>query len=236
MEKPKLIFRKENVGFIMEALGFITSIQGYVLDKNGAFVTDVEGNRFKPEHLMAAKNGKFYTTELQLFNMVDEEKKLEEKKEELLKECYDIIMKLKPSNPGLGHLAYRLKQYKHLPSYRERFELLEKQLKKRDEEYIICAANWYKELPLKMPDVLKPRGFSPYNVDKGIVFCGWRHHNCLYQMVAITGLRQCEAGEEVQGFLTNTNRFVTREEAGQIAFEAGQTKKLITRLHSEDLY
>jgi len=39
-------------------------------------------------------------------------------------------------------------------------------------ESILCAAIWYKELPLVKPEVLKPRGFSPYNVDKGIVFCG----------------------------------------------------------------
>ena len=105
-----------------------------------------------------------------------------------------------------------------------------------EREYILCAAIWYKDLPLKRPDALEPRGFSPYNVDRGIVFCGWRHMNCLYQMVAITGLMQHEAGEEIQGFLTNTNRFVDRKEAGGIAFKAGQIDKKNNHLYSEDLY
>lgn len=107
------------------------------------------------------------------------------------------------------------------------------------EEKIICSAIWYKELPLKKPEVFKNRGILPYNVDKGIVFCGWRHSNCLYQMVAITGLRQCEAGEETQGFLTHTNRFVDREEGAKIALASGQIEKLQfsnTDLYSEDLY
>ena len=106
-------------------------------------------------------------------------------------------------------------------------------------ERIVCSAIWYKELPLKKPDVLRIRGFSPYNVDIGIVFCGWRHPNCMYQMVAITGLRQCEAGEEVQGFLTDTNRFVDREEGAKIALKCGQIEELQFSkklLYSEDLY
>ncbi|HUS50921.1 MAG TPA: hypothetical protein VMZ91_12205, partial [Candidatus Paceibacterota bacterium] len=95
-------------------------------------------------------------------------------------------------------------------------------------EYILCAAIWYKKLKLIKPEVLKPKGFAPYNVDEGIVFCGWRHPNCIYQLVAITGLRSPEAGESVQGFLTNKNRFVDRKEGGQIAFDAGQTEELKT--------
>ena len=106
------------------------------------------------------------------------------------------------------------------------------------QEYILCSAIWYKDLELKKPDVLKIRGFSPYNVDRGIVFCGWRHPNCMYQMVAITGLRSVitEVGEYEQGFLTSKNRFVDREEAGKIAFEQGQTEQLHKTLYSEDLY
>ena len=65
-------------------------------------------------------------------------------------------------------------------------------------EKIICSAVWYKELYLKNPDALEPRGFRPLNVDRGIVFFGLRHPHCIYQMVAITGLNQHEAGEEVQ--------------------------------------
>ena len=116
--------------------------------------------------------------------------------------------------------------------------LKEKREKDKTKEYILCAAVWYLELPMVKPDVLNNRGFRPYNVDKGIVFSGWRHGNCIYQMVAITGLKSNpnESGPEVQGFLTNKNRFVDREEAAQIAFDAGQTETLLVRLFSEDLY
>lgn len=114
----------------------------------------------------------------------------------------------------------------------------EKHSKDKNKEYILCAAVWYLELPMVKPNVLDNRGFRPYNVDKGVVFSGWRHGNCIYQMVAITGLRSCpsESGPEIQGFLTNKNRFVDREEAAQIAFDAGQTETLLNRLFSEDLY
>ena len=105
-------------------------------------------------------------------------------------------------------------------------------------ERILCAAVWYKELPLIKPEVLRLRGYSPYNVDKGIVFCGWRHGNCIYQMVTLTGKRSVtpEVGEYEQGFLTSLNRFVDRKEGGEIAFKSGQTDELKTTLFSEDLY
>lgn len=98
-------------------------------------------------------------------------------------------------------------------------------------EKIICSANWYKDLPTPV--------YKPNNIEKGIVFCGHRHVHCLHQMIAITGKRQCEAGEEIQGFLTDTNRFVDREEAAKIAIGSGQIKKLkysSKHLYSEDLY
>jgi hypothetical protein len=108
-------------------------------------------------------------------------------------------------------------------------------------EKIICSAIWYKDLPLVKPEVLRHRGFSPYNVDRGIVFCGWRHMNCMYQMVAITGLRSCESevGEYMQGFLTNKNRFVDRKEGAEIAIREGQVINPNVNpnmLFSEDLY
>ena len=40
----------------------------------------------------------------------------------------------------------------------------------------------------------------------------------------------------VQGFVTSDDMFVEREEAGVIAFKAGQTKELKEILFSEDLY
>lgn len=104
-------------------------------------------------------------------------------------------------------------------------------------EYILCAAIWYKEIPLKkeIPQVL------PKNCDKGLVVLGHRHGQCMWTMGSLTGLRSVTnavdgVGEYEQGFLTNTNRFVDRKEAGQIAFKAGQTEELKTTLYSEDLY
>ena len=113
---------------------------------------------------------------------------------------------------------------------------------KDTKEYIICAAIWYKELSLIKPEILEPRGFRPFNVDVGIVFGGWRHGNCMYQMIALTGKRSCETevGKYIQGFLTSKNRFVNREEGMKIAIAAGQVEEGKTynqnKLFSEDLY
>lgn len=107
-----------------------------------------------------------------------------------------------------------------------------------EQEHILCAAIWYKDLELKKPEALGPKGFGPYNVDKGVVFSGWRHPNCIYQMVAIYGLRNATAGEYEEGFLTSKNRFVDRKEGAKIALDSGQIKKLQfgKQLYSEDLY
>jgi hypothetical protein len=107
----------------------------------------------------------------------------------------------------------------------------------KKKEYILCAAIWYKDIPLqKVID-----GVLPKNCDRGLVVLGHRHGQALWTMSSLTGLRTCTFGEDCsgeheQGFLTNTNRFVDREEGGQIAFDAGQTKDLRTTLYSEDLY
>lgn len=98
-------------------------------------------------------------------------------------------------------------------------------------ETIVCAANWYKELPTPV--------YKPKNITEGIVFCGHSHLMCLHQMIAMTGKRQCEAGPEEQGFITSSNRFVDREEAAKIALAAGQIKQLTYSkkdLYSEELY
>ena len=61
-------------------------------------------------------------------------------------------------------------------------------------------------------------------------------------MCSITGLKSTtfEVGEYTQGFLTNKNRFVNRDEGLEIAFDAGQLKDLDKsregQLFSEDLY
>lgn len=115
-----------------------------------------------------------------------------------------------------------------------------KELSEKPKEYIICSSIWYEDLHLVKPEVLEPRGFRPYNITKGVVVSGWRHSNCIYQICAITGLAQHECGNSIQGFLTNTNRFVDRKEAYLIAKGANQIIEPIDHdmgiLTSENLY
>lgn len=107
-------------------------------------------------------------------------------------------------------------------------------------EFIICAANHY--------DDGKSHTHSPKNIDSGFVVCGRRHHNCISTFALIYGFPYSEEALKVknteeQGFLTNTNRFVDRQEAYKIAHEArqiiGPNKGYATNdigLTSEDLY
>lgn len=105
------------------------------------------------------------------------------------------------------------------------------------EEYILCAAIWYKNIPLKK----EIPGVRPKNIDHGLVVLGHRHGQCIWTVSCLTGLRtvtyaEDATGEHEQGFLTNSNRFVSREEGAKIAFNAGQIKKEKETLYSEDLY
>lgn len=107
-------------------------------------------------------------------------------------------------------------------------------------EKILCAAIWYKDIPLQkeIPQVL------PKNCDRGLVVLGHRHGQAMWTMSCLTGLRSVEnaedgVGEHEQGFLTNTNRFVDREEGFEIAEVAGQLNERPRwgrTLYSEDLY
>ena len=101
-------------------------------------------------------------------------------------------------------------------------------------EYILCAAIWYKEIPLKK----QIDGVLPKNCDRGLVVLGHRHGQCMWTMGCLTGLRSVDGdvGEYEQGFLTNKNRFVGREEAAIIAFDAKQIEQEKKTLFSEDLY
>lgn len=105
-------------------------------------------------------------------------------------------------------------------------------------EYILCAAVWYKKIQLKKD--IPYQSTNPKNCPIGLVFSGHRHGQCIYTKCAITGLSDCESGENEQGFLTNENRFVNRIEALEIAKDAGQLKdgERISGigLHSENLY
>lgn len=96
-------------------------------------------------------------------------------------------------------------------------------------EQILCAAIWLKDV--------ERASNRPINTPGGIVFCGYRHGHCISQINAITGKKLFELGEHVQGFLTNKNRFVDREEGGKIFMENGGKLKFSSRdLFSEDLY
>lgn len=104
-----------------------------------------------------------------------------------------------------------------------------------ENERIICSAIWYKDFPTAT--------FLPTNIKKGIVIGGHRHGHCLHTMVALTGKRQSEVGEHVQGFLTNLNRFVDRQEGMQIHLNTvGKSFNNLSTygeggdLFSEDLY
>ena len=96
--------------------------------------------------------------------------------------------------------------------------------------YIICAAIWFNDG--------KKHEHQPRNIDSGFVVAGRRHHNVFLTVADIKDVPYKDYGysENIQGFLTSNNRFVNRKEAGQIAFDAGQTAKLIECLFSEDLY
>lgn len=109
-----------------------------------------------------------------------------------------------------------------------------------DKEYILCAANRY-------DDDIKHE-HQPKGITTGFVICGRRHHNCITTFAQIVGFPYSELGlrihnTEVQGFLTNTDRFVSRKEAYKISFNANQIhgpNKCISEnsigLTSEDLY
>lgn len=101
-------------------------------------------------------------------------------------------------------------------------------------EYILCAANYYN-------DGIE-YAHSPTNIKTGFVVCGHRHHNCIQTFAQIVEFPYDNKAlklqrTEVQGFLTNKNRFVDREDAARIAFISGQIKDPnLEKLYSENLY
>lgn len=108
----------------------------------------------------------------------------------------------------------------------------------KHKEYILCAAVWY--------DDKIERPHLPRNIQTGMVVAGWRHFNCIHQLIKMFCPNWLKIEQEgnilgeikknsIQGFLTSKGNFVDRNTAGQIAFESGQYKSLKT-LYSEDLY
>ena len=100
-------------------------------------------------------------------------------------------------------------------------------------EYILCAANHYE-------DGIE-RQHKPINITTGLVICGHRHHNCVQTFAEMKGFPYNEEALAIkrtctEGFITNTNRFIGREEAAQLAFDTKMIKQHKVVLYSEDLY
>ncbi len=68
----------------------------------------------------------------------------------------------------------------------------------------------------------------------GRIFIGRSHADC-YQTMKETGVSRIYSRNCAQGFVTDEGDFVDRHKAAEIAFAAGQTKKLESPLFSEDL-
>lgn len=98
-----------------------------------------------------------------------------------------------------------------------------------EQERILCSAIWV--------DDYEFYPHQPINIPTGFVATGLRHCNC-FVALSLTKI-QYKSLDYVQGFLTNKNRFVDREEGAKIALACGQIEKLNhsdTKLYSEDLY
>lgn len=95
---------------------------------------------------------------------------------------------------------------------------------------IICSAIEF-DVKISHP-VYKVR-----NSDK-LVLCGHRHPHIIGQWVTMTGLPM-HAVSYTQGFLTEDNMFVTRDEALMMAQNSGQVgygRYSSVDLYSEDIY
>jgi len=95
-------------------------------------------------------------------------------------------------------------------------------------QYIICSAIWFN-------DSIK-YDHQPFNIEIGFVICGHRHHNCFMTAYILNKDTKLQTVNNTQGFLTNDNLFVTREEAAIIAYNAKQISESTNKLFSEDLY
>lgn len=102
-------------------------------------------------------------------------------------------------------------------------------------ERIYAAAIWYKDLPTAKK--------NPSNIDKGIVVEGHRHGDIIKTVYNLLGKRTVQfgensVGETEQGFTTNLDRFVDRQQAMLIAKNANQIKGIAEHLelYSEDLW
>lgn len=96
-------------------------------------------------------------------------------------------------------------------------------------EKIMCSAVWVKDKVLRMTH-------TPKNIDYGVVFCGYRHCDCLEVMSLIYTRKQGVEFGTIQGFLTTNKRFVDRVEARIIAESCGQILDSKYTSHGKELY
>lgn len=96
--------------------------------------------------------------------------------------------------------------------------------------YIYDMREWESHSCNYKPATIK---YAAIRLSDGVSFFGRRHNDCIYS--AILDNRPPPITGE-QGFLTNSFQFVSREEAAEIAFKAGQIKELKKELYSEDIY
>ena len=98
-------------------------------------------------------------------------------------------------------------------------------------EYILCAA-----IKRKIPINVMSKNYKNYTLEDDDIYSieiGRRHND----IIARFGKLYLDVARG-QGFYTSWGRFVSREEALQIAKDAGQVSETIseTKLFSEDLY
>ena len=98
---------------------------------------------------------------------------------------------------------------------------------KNKKEYIMCSAIHF--------DDGRVHVHQPVNITQGFVVAGRKHHNCFSTLKAC-GNKSGTSMLSIQGFLTNEDRFVPRELAATIAFDAGQLNKPVNVLFSEHLW
>jgi len=71
--------------------------------------------------------------------------------------------------------------------------------------------------------------------ERGKIWTGRRHHLIIRAIIIARGAAEGAVYGD-QGFLVDDGRFVSREEAAKIAFEAGQIPARIPQLFSEDVF
>lgn len=97
-------------------------------------------------------------------------------------------------------------------------------------ETILCSAIWYDD------GHVYPHQ-ETYGVETGFVLCGHRHNNIIGAFPTNDKFRKDGNDyKTTQGFLTSFGRFVDREIAAIIAYNAFQTERCGGKLYSEDLY